>query len=509
MMALRYPCMALVAVALLLPPAQTLAQAQATAPTQAAQAPKEAAKATLPGDSISRHIAVIAGERVSYTAMAGSLPLLGPKGETAAKVFYVSYSRDAPPGARPVTFVFNGGPGAASAFLHLGAIGPRVINFTENGAAPEQPVRVVDNPDSWLAFTDLVFVDPVGTGFSRPTAEGEDAERAYYGVDKDADAMTDFVRLYLNRTDRALTPVFLAGESYGGFRAVLMARRLLSSGVQVKGAVLISPALEFALLRGDEYTLLPLALQLPSIAASNLELKEGINASLDTIGEVETFARTGYLLHLAAGLKRDEGVIGLLERYTGLNPETIARHHGRVSASLFVREYQRLRDTALSRYDATIGAPVPKPGERESFDPVLDRAVSVLTPAMGYYVRQELGYRTDLQYRLLNRDINGRWDFGTTPNRQGFADALGELQRARTSNPALKILITHGYTDLVTPYSVSQFLIDQLEPIDGAAPIALRVYRGGHMMYMRAASRKQLQEDVLELYRSTPSTASR
>ena len=491
----------LLASTVFLTPALAQAPKPAPQPPQTAAA-KEEPSAALPADSASRHTALIAGERLSYTATAGTLPLFGPKNETAAKVFYVSYTRDGPPAARPVTFVFNGGPGAASAFLHLGAIGPRVVNFTENGSAPEQPVRLADNPDSWLDFTDLVFVDPVGTGFSRPTTDGEEAERAFYGVEKDADSMADFIRLYLTRTDRGLAPVFLAGESYGGFRAALLARRLLAAGVQVKGAVLISPALEFALLRGDEYTLLPLALVLPSIAAANIELREGINASLDLVGEVETFARTGYLLHLAAGLKRDEGVIGLLERYTGLENEVISRHHGRVSASLFLREYRRRKDLALSRYDATVSAPLPRPGDSEHFDPILVGAVSVLTPAMAQYVRQELGFRTDMQYRLLNREISGKWDFGTTPNRQGFADALDELQQARTHNRALKILVTHGYADLVTPYSVSQFVIDQLEPIEGAEPIGLRVYRGGHMMYFRPASRRQLQEDARELYRS-------
>lgn len=470
--------------------------------------PKDASPTALPPDSFSRRTAMIASERVSYAATAGSLPIIGAKGEVTAKIFYVSYVRDVPGEVRPLTFVFNGGPGAGSAFLHLGAIGPRVIDFDATGAAPITPPRLADNPDSWLAFTDLVFVDPVGTGFSRATAEGEEAEKQFYGVQKDADALSDFVQLYLTRTDRGLSPVFLAGESYGGFRSVLLAKRLQSAGVQVKGAVLISPALEFALIRGDEYTLLPLALALPSIAASNLELKDGPNAPFETLGEVEAFARTGYLLHLAAGLHQDDGVTSLLERYTGLNRDTIARHFGRVSPSLFVREYRRNKDIALSRYDGAISAPLPRPGDSDYFDPILDRAITVLRPAMAQYARQELGYRTDLEYRLLARDIAGKWDYGTTPNRQGFADALGELQEARTHNPALKIMIAHGYNDLVTPYGVSQFLIDHLPPIESAAPVTVKLYRGGHMMYLRAPSRHQLQEDAHELYRSVSEAAN-
>jgi carboxypeptidase C (cathepsin A) len=500
---------ALIASQVLLAPVSPPPGAHPATPGQESQAQpaekpaqKEGPSSALPADSVTTHTIEIDGEQVSYKATAGSLPLTGPKGDVAAKVFYVSYVREAEGATRPVTFVFNGGPGAASAFLHLGAFGPRVLNFNENGAVPQQPVQLADNPDSWLTFTDLVFVDPVATGFSRATGEGEEAERAYFGVDKDADAMTDFVRLFLTRTERSLSPVFLAGESYGGFRAVLLARRLLSAGIQVKGAVLVSPALEFALIRGDEYTLLPIALALPSIAATNLELRDGLNGSLDILGEIETFARTGYLLHLASGMRRDDGIIDLMERYTGLDRDIIARNHGRVSASLFLQEYRRKKDEALSRYDGSVSIPLPRPSRNEHLDPILDRAVSVLTPAMAQYARQELGFHTDLEYRLLNREVGGKWDYGTTPSRQGFADALDDLQRARTHNPALRVLITHGYTDLVTPYGVSQFLIDQLRPIEGAAPVTLRVYRGGHMMYFRAPSRRQLFEDARELYRA-------
>ena len=174
--------------------------------------------------------------------------------------------------------MFNGGPGAASAFLHLAAMGPRGVNFSANGAAALEPVQLADNPDTWLGFTDLVFVDPVATGYSRSAAGTEEANRAFFGVEKDADAMADFVRLYLTRAGRMLSPVFLVGESYGGFRAVHVAERLLAGGIAVRGAVLISPALEFSLLRGNAYALLPLTLVLPSLAVAHLELRDGLQA---------------------------------------------------------------------------------------------------------------------------------------------------------------------------------------------------------------------------------------
>lgn len=454
------------------------------------------ATAQLPADSVTQHTVELGGRQVIYKATAGTIPLLGAKGEVAAKVFYVAYAVDNA-GERPITFAFNGGPGAAAAFLHLGALGPRIVPFRENGVEPVLPVKVVDNPDSWLAFTDLVFVDPVGTGYSRAT--GGEAARAFWGVDKDADAMENFIRIYLTRSGRDLAPLFLAGESYGGFRAAIVAEKLLARGLRLKGAILVSPALEFSMLHGDDYEILPFTFALPSLAAAHMEMRDGPNAPLDGLFEAETYARTTYLLHLAAGVKQDDAANAMLAKLTGLDLDLVARHHGRVSASLFLREYQRRKDRALSRYDATVSAPLPRPSDNEHYDPILDGAVSVLTPAITNYLRQELQFRTDLDYRLLNREISGHWDFGTKPNRQGFAGALAELQKARTRNPALKVLVMHGYTDLVTPYSMSRYLIDQLRPIDTAAPIALRVYRGGHMMYLRPASRAALAADARDL----------
>jgi carboxypeptidase C (cathepsin A) len=467
-------------------PGHTLAQ---TTPNQTTN---------LPADAKSQHAVEIGGHRVGYTAVAGTLPLFGAKNEVTANIFYTAYVGDQASN-RPITFVFNGGPGAASAFLNLGAMGPRAVAFIANGAAALQPVTVVDNPDTWLDFTDLVFVDPVGTGYSRTTADTEEADRAFYAVDKDAEALTSFIRLYLARTGRDLAPVFLAGESYGGFRCILLAERLVSAGVAVRGLTLISPALEFSMLRGDRYALVPLALALPSIAAAHLEMRDGANASLDGLREVEQFSRTGYLIHLASGLQPSAEIDDKLSRYTGLPAKLIERNGSRVTADQFLHEYRESKDRALSFYDATVSVAVPR-NEDINFDPILDGAVTVLTSAFSQHVRAELGYRTDVQYRLLNRSISGRWDFGTSSTRQGFAGSLDALQKARTQNPSLGVLIIQGYTDLVTPYSVSRFLVDQLPTIEAARPIDFKTYRGGHMMYLRPASRGALHEDTREFY---------
>ena len=453
-----------------------------------------------PADAVSRQSISLGEQRLTYTATAGSLPLPGSKAETAAHVFYVAYTMEGAAKARPITFVSNGGPGAASAFLNLGGLGPRVVNFTSNGAQAVEPVQLADNPDTWLEFTDLVFVDPVATGYSRTTVRTEEAERAFYGIDKDADAMASFVQLYLTRAGRLLAPVFLVGESYGGFRAAVLAPRLQGAGISVQGMVLVSPALEFSMVRRNPYTQLPLALALPSLAAAHLEMRDGPNGSLDLLPEVERFARTDYLVHLAAGLKSNPEMDRTLARYTGLPVDVIARHQSRVATRTFMHEHEKQKYRVLSSYDATVSQASPR-GSENRFDPILDGSATVLAAAFTQYAREELGFRTDLKYRLLHRDASWHWDYGTSATRQGFAGSLEELQKARTRNPGLGVLVTHGYTDVVTPYGISRYLIDQLAPIDKARPVELKVYRGGHMMYFRAASRQALARDARDLYR--------
>jgi carboxypeptidase C (cathepsin A) len=254
------------------------------------------------------------------------------------------------------------------------------------------------------------------------------------------------------------------------------------------------------MLRRNPYTQVPLALVLPSIAATHFEVRDGADGSLEALAEVERFARTRYLVHLASGVTTDPEINETLVRYTGLPIDVIRRRHGRVSVRTYAREFEKRNDRVLSHYDGTVSAAVPR-NSGIQFDPILEGAVMVLEPAFTRYARSELAFKTDLLYRLLNREVSGQWDFGTSANRQGFAGALDELQSARTHNPALGVLIVHGYTDLVTPYAVSRYLVDQVAPIAGARPVELKTYRGGHMMYLRAPSRHALSEDARALYR--------
>lgn len=467
------------------------------------------------------------GIPLAYTAEAGTLPLRGGDGATMAGLFYVAYTLD-PEGAggptaptgngqegsrgnqgatvparheRPVTFVFNGGPGAASAYLHLGGLGPRIVQMRPDGTPTPPPARLIDNPDTWLAFTDLVFVDPPGTGYSR----GADAkqESALWGVEADQSAMAAFIRLYLERSGRMTSPVFLAGESYGGYRAALLARTLQGeSGIQPSGAVLISPALEFSLLFGDDdVQILPTALSLPSMAAAALERQgvHGRQALATRLLDAERFALGDYLAMLAAGpVAAGERATPTVARLTGLSPDLVRQGFGRVSASRFIKETGRATGQVLSRYDATVGGPDidPASSSPRGPDPVLDGVTPPLTSAFVDYVRGELGYRTDVTYRLLNREIAGKWDYGTSPSNQGYAGVLDDLQRARALNPHLQVLVANGYTDLVTPYLMSRYLIGTLPPLAGADPVRLQVYEGGHMMYLRPDSRAALRQEV-------------
>ncbi|KAB0681517.1 peptidase S10 [Aureimonas leprariae] len=453
--------------------------------------------------SVTRRSVDAGGRTIRYAAEAGTLPLRAASGETRAAMFYVSYAQEPRNPARPVTFAFNGGPGAASAFLNLGALGPRAVGFAPDGSVPPPPARLRDNPDTWLAFTDLVFVDPVGTGYSRAA----DPEKAsdYWGVDRDAEAMEAFIRLWLARNGRTGSPVFLAGESYGGFRAAVVARKLQADGaVAPSGMVMISPAIEFALLRGtDDFQPLPWALGLPGMAAVELE-RQGVRGEAleQRLAAAERFALGDYLLDLADGIAMKPETIDALARWTGLSPDLVRQRNGRVPASVFVKELSKRAGRSPSFYDGTVDGPDPEPGSArpEAPDAVLDRATPAFSSAFVAYVREEIGYRTDVTYRLLEGEIGGRWDYGTTPQRQGYAGALEDLTEARALNPSMQVMIAHGRTDLVTPPFATKYLIGQEPPLAGAAPVELRTYEGGHMMYMRADSRHALSLDARALF---------
>ncbi|MGH6901648.1 MAG: S10 family peptidase, partial [Geminicoccaceae bacterium] len=470
------------------------------------------ASTALPELSTTRHEIEIGGRRIGYTATAGTLPLGQDPERPDAHLFYVAYAADlAEAETRPVAFVLNGGPGASAAYLHLGALGPRRVAF-EDGAAPPAPPGIVPNPDTWLTFTDLVFIDPVETGFSRTvTDEGEEDGRRFLGTQPDLDALAAFIRLWLSRNERWTSPKFLVGESYGGFRVAALADLLAErQGIQVNGAVLISPVIEFSLHDGDDYTLLPWVLRVPSfVAVAHRHGKGSLagRASGDLEGlldEVEVFSLAELLPGLARGdalpAPAAEALYRRLAAMVGLPPELVRRHAGRIPRGVFAKELLRADRRVVSLYDGSLTAIDPEPGESSARgDARLTRITATLAAAINDYLRRDLDYQTDRPYRVLNREVSRRWKW--RGDGQGFIGAADELEAVLSREPTFRVLIVHGAYDLVTPYFTSVYVARQMR-LDPEVRDAVRVevYQGGHMFYTHDAARARLHGDARMLF---------
>ena len=457
----------------------------------------------LPAHVETRHTIQLGQHSLDYRALSETIALTDSKGDKTASVFTIAYLTDPKPGqARPVTFLFNGGPGAASVFLHLGAVGPRIMESA--GTVPTPPVRIVDNPSTWLDFTDLVFVDPVGTGFSRGEGKDDNPGRQFWNVKSDIESLDAVVRLWLTKHERWGSAVYLAGESYGGFRVAAMAKSLeREEGITPSGIIMLSPALDWALLNPSPGDLIAAAINLPSFAASAATL--GGNTQFDAAG-VEHFALSDYLAGLAAmkGVPPPgDAFIAKVATTIGLPEDIVRRERGWVGKEVFAHELRRDHNEVLSLYDGTVTrAALANPWDRTAGDPILDNAISAYTAAFNIYAPAELGYRTELQYRTLPSSVNRQWNFDAARDGQdGLGLPLSNLQTALLDHPATKVLIVNGRTDLVTPYLASRWLIDQLAipPVTRDA-IKIKVYEGGHMMYLRPDSRAALAADAAALY---------
>ncbi len=468
--------------------------------------PPPASANALPARVETRHTITLAGRPLDYRAVAETIGLTNQKGEPVASVYTVSYLADTPEEARrPVAFVFNGGPGAASVFLHLGALGPRILDTPPNGAVPPPPVHLADNPSTWLAFTDLVFIDPVGTGFSRGEGKEENPDKPFWNVESDLNSLGAVVRRWLTRHERWSAPVFLVGESYGGLRAAAMARSLARDvGVAVSGLVLVSPALDPELLHPDISNTLAPAFELPSYAAAAAALAGKPPAAA---GEAAAgFALSDYLVGLAALTDippAGDPFIARIARLIGLPEEVVRRRRGRVPGEVFARELRRAEGEIVSVYDATVTRPTEaNPRADEAGDPVLDVAVSAYTAAFDSYAPAALGYHTEQPYRVLSHAVSHQWNWDRAQGgRGGLGIALAALRDTLLARPETKVLIVNGRYDLVTPYLASRWLVGQLGlPAALRARIRLRVYEGGHMMYMRASSRAALAADAAALF---------
>jgi carboxypeptidase C (cathepsin A) len=459
----------------------------------------------LPARVATHHSIAVDDRRLDYEAIAETLPLTDAKGAPTATIFTVAYLTDATAGQeRAVSFVFNGGPGAASVFLHLGALGPRIMETSANGSVPDPPVRLVDNPATWLGFTDLVFIDPVGTGFSRGEGKEENPDKPFWDVRTDIASLTTVIRLWLTRHQRWSSPIYLIGESYGGFRAATLARELPRDvGVTINGLVLISPALDLSALHQDERDLLAAAFFLPSYAAVAAAADPSRRGQDRTA--IERFALSDYLVGLA-GLKGDpppgDPFIAKVAEIIGLPEDIVRRYRGRIPRHVFAREIRRSRGEVVSLYDGSIARPARSDeGEQGGPDPLLQPAVAAYGAAFNAYVADTLGYHTDVLYRVLPHDVSRQWNWHGERQGEGLGLAMSSLETALLEHPRTKVLIANGHYDLVTPYLASRWLVDQLAvPATVRQGIRLRVYEGGHMMYMRPDSRALLARDAAMLY---------
>ncbi|GGC69163.1 S10 family peptidase [Chelatococcus reniformis] len=465
-----------------------------------------AASERLPADSITHHELKLPGRTLRYTATAGSLPLVDPKGKLLAEIAYVAYVLDGEPGERrPITFALNGGPGASSAYLHLGSLGPRRLPFGSQGDTPSDTPALVDNADTWLDFTDLVFIDPVGTGFSRFAEPSEDLRKQFWSVDGDARALSRTIAKYLARSGRLTSPKYLVGESYGGFRLPKIASLLQTSeGVGVSGLVMLSPVLDFSLLTDGPTKLLTTAALLPSMAAAKLE-REG-KLSADAMAAVERYASGDYLTDLVRGPRDKEAVARIVDRVselTGLDRSLVERLGGRIDARTFAREFYRGSGRVGSSYDVLVSSPDPYPNDARTRyeDPILEAATAPLTSAAVDYLSRTLNWAPDARYNLLSEEVNRGWNWGG-----GLSppEVLSDLRSALALDEKLKVLTVHGFTDLVTPYFESKLALAQLPQIGATDRVRFEVFPGGHMFYSRDGSRSRFREAVRRLYQ--PST---
>ncbi|HEV8678897.1 MAG TPA: alpha/beta hydrolase [Stellaceae bacterium] len=470
----------------------------------------------LPARVETHHTVDLADRPLDYRAVAETIGLTDQKGNPTASVYTVSYLADAPAGKqRPVAFVFNGGPGAASVFLHLGALGPRILDTPASGAVPNPPVRLVNNPSTWLPFTDLVFIDPVGTGFSRGKGKEDNPDKPFWSIRSDLNSLGAVVHRWLTRHERWSAPIFLVGESYGGLRAAALAGRLPRDvGVTLSGLVLVSPALDIDILHPAISNALAPAFELPSFAASAAALS-GRKWTADDAEAVERFALSDYLVGLA-GMKgvpaSGDPFVARVAAMIGLGDDIVRRERGRVGGRTFAHELRRAQGEILSVYDATVTrATTANPWDDRGGDPVLDPAVAAYTAAFDTYAPATLGYRTENPYRVLPNEVSQQWDWdGARGGEGGLGLALSSLQKTLLAYPETRLLVANGRYDLVTPYLASRWLVDQLAvPAAVRAGIRLRVYDGGHMMYMRPQMRAALAADAAEIFAAPGAAPSR
>ncbi len=421
------------------------------------------------------------------------MPLFNQSGEQSASIFYTAYVKKNGGSNRPITFAFNGGPGAASAFLHLGLVGPRILDLGPH-ARDAARAKLIDNPDTWLRFTDLVLIDPIGTGWSR-TVKPDDA-RAFWSVDGDAESMAKAVALYVTRNNRDGSPKYLLGESYGGLRAAKVARKLQSEqGIVTAGIVMLSPLLEGWLTFGDDQSALNSALLLPSLAAARLEQIHAFTP--EKLKAAEKFALGDYLTTLAGAPPQGPAAKRFYEKVSeisGLPLDAVTQQRGFVNSGV-VKNLRSNESKIISIYDATFAVDDPFPERRGSHqpDPILAGVARAYGGAFASYAHNELGFNTPMTYKLLANDVTHHWKWNGSRANVG---AENDLRVLLSFDSSFHLLIGHGVSDLVTPFAATQYVVNHLPPLPPAGRVELKLYPGGHMLYLDTASRKAFSKDA-------------
>ncbi len=483
------------------PPEQTVEKSGKLPASNESPKSSEAQRETPP--VVTHHEIHVGGRVLHYTATTGLMPIRNNEtDEIEANIFFIAYTLDNAGANRPLMFSFNGGPGSASVWLHIGAIGPRRVKMLPDGSMPPPPFELIDNQQTWLDQTDLVFIDPVGTGYSR--ASKKEYAKKFFGVKGDISSVGDFIRLYLTRYQRWTSPLFLVGESYGTTRAAGLSGYLIDKGVALSGVVLVSSVLNFQTLEFSHGNDLPYILYLPSYASTAWYHKK-LPTDLQqrdlqsVLREAEQFAAGPYASALGKGdnltAQERQSVIDQLTRFTGLDRSVIDENDLRIKQWIFCGELLRHEKLIVGRLDSRfIGPKLSQGPDGDFYDPTMAVIRPPFTQTFNNYVRADLGYKTDLEYYILGGGI-GEWDWGSAG--EGFTDTSEALRQAFIKNPYMKLFVASGYYDLATPYFATQYTLNHMD-LDSKqhAKITLGYYDAGHMMYLRSDSLDHLKQEV-------------
>jgi carboxypeptidase C (cathepsin A) len=514
-------------------PAPAPPPAQPTPPAPPAPAAREeggrpaAARyevATAAEEKISQtsHVVRIDGREIKYTATAGTLPIRLDDGSVAARMFFVAYTRDGEDArTRPVAFLYNGGPGSATIWLHMGSFAPRKVRMADEGFQPAPPYTLVDNEFSLIDHTDLVFVDAISTGYSRTVAGVNPSQ--FHGVRGDIRAFGEFIRAYLDTYRRWPSPKYLIGESYGTIRSAGLAQELQTRhGIELNGIVLVSALLSYQTLRPAPNNDIAHVVMVPTYAATawyHKRLPPDLQQrDLKTVvAEARAFAFGDYLLALAKGNTLTEAerrtTAERLARYTGLSREFVEQANLRVSAGRYRKELLRDRRLTVGRLDSRFTAvDLDAAGEQQEFDPSNTALQGAYTAAFADYVRNELKWETTLHYPTSGNVRPWSWDEFSNQ----YMDMTEALRQTMARNPFLKVLVVSGYYDMATPFAGAEFNFWHLGYDSTFVDrVSYTYYEAGHMMYIRPSAHKALKEDVARFIQGSrgpapaPTTSSR